>query len=508
MSFIKMEGITKIYPGTVACDKVDVEFERGKVHTLLGENGAGKTTLMKILYGLAEPNEGKIFVDDKEVKITSPKDAIANGIGMVHQHFMLIPPLSVVENMILSLNQNGLFVDKRTVSDKLMELSKRYGLAVDPNEKVENLSVGQQQRVEILKALYRSCDLLILDEPTAVLTPQETTELFSAVRNLLSENKGVVFISHKMNEVMEISDTITVLHLGKKVGSVRPEETDAQRLSNMMVGREVKFEVEKKVMPEGDVILDVEDLHAFDERGIEAVRGLSLKVRAGEIYGIAGVDGNGQSELIRSIAGLMKHTGKVTVCGKDVSKAKPKEILDCGVAHIPEDRQGMGMIMNASIRDNLILDTFYNDEYQNGPFLKWKDLDEHAHYLVEHYNVKTPDIRYNGASLSGGNQQKMVVGRELDKDPKLLLAVHPVRGVDVGATEYIHNAIVKARDNGCAVLLVSTELDEIFELSDRIGVIYDGQITGVLDRKDAEIEKVGILMAGNRLNQEAEVTES
>ncbi len=498
MSLIKMEGITKIYPGTVACDKVSVEFQAGEVHTMLGENGAGKSTLMKVLYGLAIPDEGKIYVNDKEVTIRSPKDAIANGIGMVHQHFMLIPTLTVVENMILALNESGIFIDKKTVIRNLKELSERYGLAIDPNAKVSTLTVGQQQRVEILKALYRSCDLLILDEPTAVLTPQETEELFVAIRNLLKEGKGVVFISHKLNEVMEISDEITVLHLGKVVGSVKPEETDARGLATMMVGREIKFEVEKKEMPPGEAVLEVKNLHANDARGVEAVRGLSLSVHAGEIYGVAGVDGNGQSELVKAVAGLIKHTGEIRILGKDVSKAHPKEILDLGVAHIPEDRQGMGMIMGASIRDNLILDTFYNDEYQNGPFLKWKDLDSHSWDLVKRYGVKTPNIFYEGNSLSGGNQQKMVVAREMDKNPKLLLAVHPVRGVDVGATEFIHDRIVEARDSGCAVLLISTELDEIFELSDRIGVIYEGEILGEMDRKDADIESVGLLMAGNR----------
>ena len=498
MSFIEMKGITKIYPGTIACNKVNVTFNRGEVHTMLGENGAGKTTLMKVLYGLARPDEGQIFVDGKEVTINSPKDAIDHGIGMVHQHFMLIPTISVVENVILSLNENKLFIDKKAVAERLTELSKRYGLAVDPYAKVATLSVGQQQRVEILKALYRNCELLILDEPTAVLTPQETEELFVAIRNLLSENKGVVFISHKLNEVMTISDIITVLHLGKRTGEVRPDETDARGLANMMVGRQVKFEVEKKELPEGEVVLDVEDLCAKDARGVEAVRHLSLKVRAGEIYGVAGVDGNGQSELIKAIAGLIKYTGSVKITGKDVSHKSPMDVLNCGVAHIPEDRQGMGMIMGASIRDNLILDTFYNKEYQNGPFLKWKDLDKHAQEIVDNFSVKTPNIFFAGDSLSGGNQQKMVVGRELDKAPKLLLAVHPVRGVDVGATEFIHDRIVEARDSGCAVLLISTELDEIFQLSDRIGVIYEGEIMGEMDRKDADIETIGLLMAGNK----------
>lgn len=499
MSFIEMQGITKIYPGTIACNKVSVSFDRGEVHTLLGENGAGKTTLMKVLYGLAKPDEGKIFVNGQEKRIDSPKDAIEAGVGMVHQHFMLIPTITVVENVILSLNENGLFIDKKKVAERLLELADRYGLKVDPYAKVSTLTVGQQQRVEILKALYRNCELLILDEPTAVLTPQETEELFVAVRNLLAEDKGVIFISHKMNEVMEISNKITVLHLGEVVGSVKPEDTDARGLAKMMVGREIKFEIEKSDKPAGDVVLDIKDLCAKDARGVQTVNNLSLSVRAGEIYGVAGVDGNGQSELIKSITGLCKCTGKVTIGDKDVTNAHPRTVLDCGVAHIPEDRQARGMIMKASIRDNLILDTFYNEEYQNGPFLKWAKLDEHARYIVENYNVKTPDIFHTGDSLSGGNQQKMVVGRELDKNPKLLLAVHPVRGVDVGATEFIHEQIVAARDAGCAVLLISTELDEIFALSDRIGVIYEGEILGEMDRKDANIENIGMLMAGNRI---------
>jgi len=498
MDFVEMKDVTKIYPGTVACDKISVSFKRGEVHTLLGENGAGKTTLMNILYGLAKANEGSIWINGKQTEINSPKDAIANGIGMVHQHFMLIPTLSVVENVILSLDEKEVFIDKKRIADRILSIANKYGLAVDPYAKISSLTVGQQQRVEILKALYKNCEMLILDEPTAVLTPQETEELFIAVRNLIKENKAVIFISHKLNEVMEISKVITILHLGKVRGTVNVSETDARQLANLMVGREVSFEVEKGDTKPGKVMLEIKDMHAHDAKGVETVRGLTLKVRAGEIYGIAGVDGNGQSELIRGIAGLCKKTGQVMIEGKDVSSSAPKEILDCGVAHIPEDRQGVGMIMKMSIRNNLVLDTFYNTQFRNGKFLRWDKVGQHADYLIEHYGIKTPNADNTANSLSGGNQQKLVVARELDKAPKILLAVHPTRGVDVGATEFIHKQIVSARDKGCAVLLVSTELDEIMALSDRIGVIYDGVILGEMDRKDANLETIGLLMAGKK----------
>ena len=503
MSFIELKEITKIYPGVVACDKVSVGFERGEVHTLLGENGAGKSTLMNVLYGLAKPDGGQILVNGKEVAINSPKDAIACGIGMVHQHFMLIPTLSVVENVILSLDEKKAFIDKKAVASRITEIADKYGLQVNPYAKVSTLTVGQQQRVEIIKALYKNCDLLVLDEPTAVLTPQETRELFVAIRNLLAEDKAVIFISHKLNEVMEISKRITILRMGKVTGHVEAAETNARQLANMMVGKEVTLEMDKAPVQRGKVMLEVKDMHAKDVKGIETVCGLSMKVHAGEIYGIAGVDGNGQSELIRGIVGLCKKTGQVFIDGQDMSKATPREILDQGIAHIPEDRQGMGVVMNMSIRENLVLDTFYSDKFTNGFFLSWKKVAEHSKYLIEHYNVKTNDDSNNIHSLSGGNQQKLVVGRELDKAPRLLFAVHPVRGVDIGATQYIHEQIVAARDSGCAVVLVSTELDEIMELSDRIGVIYEGEILGEMDRKDADYEKIGLLMAGKREEAQA-----
>lgn len=496
MSFVELKEITKIYPGVVACDKVSVAFERGQVHTLLGENGAGKSTLMNVLYGLAKPDGGEILIDGKAVEIDSPKKAIACGIGMVHQHFMLIPTLTVVENMILSLDEKRVFTNKKEVADRIDVISKKYGLLVDPYAKVSTLTVGQQQRVEIIKALYKNCDLLVLDEPTAVLTPQETRELFVAIRNLQKEQKAIIFISHKLNEVMEISDTITILHMGIVAGHVLAGDVDARKLASLMVGENVSMEVKKTLKKPGDVMLEVEDLHVKDVKGIETVRGLNMRVCAGEIYGIAGVDGNGQSELIRGIAGLCKKTGTVRINGEDVSQATPRQILDKNVAHIPEDRQGMGVVMNMPIRENLVLDTYYNGQFSKGCFLNSKKVDAKVDYLIEHYRVKTNNPNNDIYSLSGGNQQKLVVGRELDKNPTLLFAVHPTRGVDFGATQFIHEQIIAARDKGCAVVLVSTELDEIMELSDRIGVIYEGEILGEMNRQDANYERIGLLMAG------------
>lgn len=498
MNFIELKDITKIYPGTVACDKVSVGFRRGEVHTLLGENGAGKSTLMNVLYGLAKPDGGAIYVNGQKTDIDSPKTAIACGVGMVHQHFMLIPTLTVVENVILSLDEKKAFINKKAVADRIQEISQKYGLLVDPYAKVSTLTVGQQQRVEILKALYKNCDLLVLDEPTAVLTPQEIKELFVAIRNLIAEDKAVIFISHKLNEVMEISKVITILHLGKVVGSVNACDTNARELASMMVGKEVSFEVARGEQKLGEVMLEVENMHAKDVKGVETVRGLNMKVRAGEIYGIAGVDGNGQSELIRGIVGLCKKTGTVRIGGEDVSKSTPRQILDRGVAHIPEDRQGMGVVMQMPIRNNLVLDTFYDEKFTKGFFLDWKKVGAQSTYLIEHYGVKTPDASNPVSSLSGGNQQKVVVARELDKKPRLLFAVHPTRGVDIGATQFIHEQIMAARDAGCAVVLVSTELDEVISLSDRIGVIYEGVILGEMDRKDANYERLGLLMAGKK----------
>jgi len=495
---LEMQDITKTYPGTVACDKVNLSVAKGEVHTLLGENGAGKSTLMKILYGMTSQDSGSIFFQGHKVNIGKTEDAIKIGIGMVHQHFMLVPAISVVENVILSLGSSarGVFLDKVTAEKRIMQLSDKYDLHIDPKAKVEDLTVGQQQRVEILKAIYKNCELLILDEPTAVLTPQETRELFQIISTLKSEDKSVIFISHKLNEVMEISDRITVLRSGKVIGVVKKEDTDARQLARMMVGKDVLFQVDKKKQAPGEKVLEVRDLHANDRRGIETVRGIDLTVHAGEIYGIAGVDGNGQRELIYSITGLCKKSGEVIIGGKECRNYTPRQVLDCGVSHIPADRQGMGLVMTMSIKENLVLNTYRMEDFGKNGKMNWKLAKQHADHLITEYDIKTPDSENRMSSLSGGNQQKVVVARELDKTPRLLLAVNPTRGVDVGAIEFIHSQIENARDNGCAVLLISTELDEIMSLSDRIGVIYNGKIVGEMDRENANTEKLGLYMAG------------
>ena len=499
---VELRHITKRYPGTVACDDVSIGFKRGEVHTILGENGAGKSTLMNVMYGLTEPDEGEIFVEGKRVRIHSPKDAIRCGIGMVHQHVMLVPTLTVAENIVLSANErDGIFVRPKEVATKIKDISDRYGLSINPYEKVGNLTVGQQQRVEIIKALYKKCEILVLDEPTAVLTPVETGELFVAIHNLISEKKAVVFISHKMKEVMRISNVVSILHLGKVSGHTKIEDTDAKTLAKLMVGRDFTFESKKEPKSPGEVRLEVKNLHVKNAEGIETVRGLNMTVRAGEIYGIAGVDGNGQSELIRSIMGLCeKKSGTVLIKGQDVSRKSTGEIMQMGLAHIPEDRQGMGVILQMSIRENAVLDTFHDPKLHNGCFMDWIAVENRSRDIIQNYDVKTPNDTNSVASLSGGNQQKLVVGRELNREPEILFAVHPTRGVDIGATKFIHDQLIKARDNGCAVVLVSTELDEVLELSDRVAVIFNGQILGEMPASEATYEKVGLLMAGNKLH--------
>lgn len=496
---LELKGIVKAFPGIVANKNVDLTVKAGEVHALLGENGAGKSTLMNILYGLIQPDGGEILFERAKVQIHSPKHAIEAGIGMVHQHFMLIPALTVVENIILGMDDDRkLAMDTKAVAKHILTLSQKYDLAVDPYARVSELTVGQQQRVEIVKALYRECRLLILDEPTAVLTPQETEQLFHIIRQLKSENKSVIFITHKLSEVMEICDRITVLRSGEAVGTVAAANTNPRELAQMMVGKEVLFEVGKTSREPGEVVLDVQHLTVC-QKGVTVVNDLSLRVHAGEIYGIAGVDGNGQSELIRAITALKKKTGgHVAICGRNVTKATPGAVLNCNVAHIPEDRQSVGAIMGMSIKENLLLHDYRKRAYKKNGLLNWKRIAAHAREVIEKYNIKTPGEENLVMELSGGNQQKMIVARELEKCPKLLLAVHPTRGVDVGAIEFIHRQIVAARDTGCAVLLVSTELDEIMSLSDRIGVIYEGRILGEMPAKDAQIGKIGLLMAGHR----------
>lgn len=499
---LELINITKKYPGVIANDKVMLNVKKGEVHTLLGENGAGKSTLMSILFGLVKPDTGQIVFKEKEVEINSPKEAISLGIGMVHQHFMLISALTVVDNIILGMadDEEGVLLKTEEAAKKITELSKKYGMEVNPYAKISDLTVGEQQRVEIIKALYKGADLLILDEPTAVLTPQETKDLFIIIKQFISEGKSVIFISHKLNEIMEISDNVTVLRNGKVIGTVETKTTNAKELAKMMVGKEVLFEVEKEKSELGEEVLKVENLRVENSKKLAVVDDLSLNVYSGEILGIAGVDGNGQSELIKSIAGLIENkSGMIKLSNKDITNASPREILDSKLSHIPEDRQTMGLVMDMSIKENVIMLNYKDKNLRKKFLFDWNKVKNLSNKIIKNYRVKCPSADVTVKSLSGGNQQKVIVGRELDRNPDLLLAVHPTRGVDVGAIEFIHKEIVKARDNGCAVLLVSTELDEIMNLSDRIGVLYEGKMMDILNREDATVEKLGLLMAGSKI---------
>jgi len=505
-ALLDLYNITKSFNDLKANDEICLSVGKGQIHALLGENGAGKSTLMNIIFGIIKQDDGAIIIDGREVEINSPKEAIKYGIGMVHQHFMLINTLSVAENIILSMvDQNGILLDKANVVKHIREISEKYQLEIDPNMVVADLTVGQQQRVEIIKAVYTDCRLLILDEPTAVLTPRETEQLFEIIHQLKSEGKSVIFISHKLNEVMRISEKISVLRNGRLVAERDKDATNQKELAALMVGKEVAFVVNEHDREPGEERLVVSDLCVKGKRHNFAVKDLNLKVRAGEIYGIAGVDGNGQSELIKAISALEKvASGSIHVKGRDMTNKKPNDVLECGVSHIPEDRQAVGVFMNKSVLDNMMLHDIGKKEFKKGPFIDWALHKKRTLEKVEKYNVKTPDIWALMKSLSGGNQQKVVIARELEKNPDLLLAVHPTRGVDIGAIEFIHKQIIEAKNRGCAVLLVSTELEEIMALSDRVGVMYDGQILGEMERKDATIEKIGRLMAGMKEYDEVE----
>ena len=496
---LEMRGIRKEFPGTVANDDVDLDIRRGEVHALLGENGAGKSTLMNILYGLYRPDAGELLLNGKRVEFSSARDAISAGIGMVHQHFMLIPVMTVAENIVLGVEpRHNLLLDERTADRRVRELSERFSLAVDPSALVSDITVGKEQRVEILKALYRGADILILDEPTAVLTPQEAHELFEIIRSLQSDGKSIIFISHKLNEVLEIADRITVLRRGKKIETVPREGATEASLARAMVGREVLLRVEKAAAQPGDVLLSVKDLHVRDDRGIEKVRGISFEVRAGEIVGLAGVDGNGQTELIDAITGVTKSdAGTITVAGRELRDASAREMLDAGVGHIPEDRQRRGLVLEFSIAENIAL-----HDYAKPPSAKWgwlfpNRLLTRAAHLIREFDVRGGGPLARAGGLSGGNQQKVVAAREISRDPKVLIAAQPTRGLDVGAIEYLHRRLVTERDEGRAVLLVSLELEEIFSLSDRILVIYEGEIVGE-HTGDVSEQEIGLEMLGGR----------
>ncbi len=501
-NILEMREIVKQFPGVLANDHVTFKVEKGEVHTLLGENGAGKSTLMNILYGLYSPTSGEVWLHGKKVDIHSPKVAIENGIGMVHQHFMLIPALSVIENVVLGMSENKQVLDLEGASKALVELAEKYNMKIDPHEMVENLTVGEQQRIEILKALYRGADLLILDEPTAVLTPQEVEELFKIINKLTGEGHTVIFISHKLNEVMNISNRVTVLRGGKSCETVMKEDTDKHQLAKLMVGREIDLDRVLEEPKLGDVVLEMKDVECMGDKGVLALKGFNLTLRKGEILGIAGVDGNGQDEMLDVMTGLRKVTkGSIKICGADATNAKPRDILERGVAHIPADRHKRGMIKDMSIKENLMLINYYKPPFAKGKILDWKAIEEVSERMVKDFNVKTPTIETAGGSLSGGNQQKMVLARELDRDPEFLIAAHPVRGLDIGATEYVHERLVEERAKGAGILLVSTELEEVMTLSDRIAVIYEGEIMGVVDAEEATVSELGLMMAGSKRHE-------
>jgi len=496
---LELRGITKEFPGVLANDKINLSLNKGEILALLGENGAGKTTLMNILYGLYTPDAGEIFIRDKKVDIKNPNDAIEQGIGMVHQHFMLIPVFTVTENVMLGVEsmRAGIFLDRQSAADRIRDISSSFGLEVDPDAFVEDLPVGVQQRVEIIKILYREAEILILDEPTAVLTPQEADELFKIIRSLVDKGKSIIFITHKLKEVLAIADRIAVLREGKVVGTTTPKKATESSLAKMMVGREVILTVKKKKAKLGEVALEVEDLSVKDDRGVEAVGGVSLQVREGEVLGLAGVQGNGQTQLVEALSGLRKiESGTIKILGKDMSGATPRKIREAGSAHVPEDRQQDGLVLSFPVVDNLVLNTYYEPPFAKGITLQSDVIEKAGQDRVDLFDIRTPSIFIPTSSLSGGNQQKVIVAREFSRPIKLLIASQPTRGLDVGSIEYIHGRIIQKRDEGAAVLLVSPELDEIMSLSDRIAVMFRGKIIAVLPAAEATREKLGLLMAG------------
>ena len=496
---LELRGITKRFPGVLANDHIDLTLGEGEIHALLGENGAGKTTLMNILYGLYQQDEGEILVRGQKIEVHSPSDAIAAGIGMVHQHFMLVPVFTVTENVMLGEESTrfGGILNRSEAAQKIRQISDQYNLEVDPEAFVKDLPVGVQQRVEIIKLLYREADILILDEPTAVLTPQEADELFKIMKSLTEKGKSIIFITHKLREVLDAADRITVIRRGKVIGSTLPEDADQNKLAEMMVGRAVLLEVEKTTAKPGETVLKVEDLFVLDERKQVAVDGISFDVRAGEVLGIAGVQGNGQTELVEALTGLRKtQSGKAVLLGEEISNASPRKITELLSAHIPEDRQRDGLVLSFPIADNFILNTYYQKPFVKGVVLDGEQILEHADALVKEFDVRTPSSMTAVGDLSGGNQQKVIIAREFYRPIKLLIASQPTRGLDVGSVEFIHSRIIDKRDEGCAVLLVSSELDEIMGLSDRIAVMYRGKIVAILSAETATKEGVGLLMAG------------
>jgi len=503
---LEMRGITKRFPGVLANDHIDIEVRPGEIHALLGENGAGKSTLMNILYGLIGPDSGEILIDGEQVHIAGPANAIERGIGMVHQHFMLVPVFTVAENIVLGNEAmaNPVFLDTHKAEGRIRELATMLGFEIDPNAVIGDLSVGIQQRIEILKALYRGARVLILDEPTAVLTPQETTEIFAVLRRLAADGTSIVFISHKLYEVLEIADRITVIRRGRVVGQADPKTATEEQLAEMMVGREVSLVVDKGPASPGDTVLSVEDLVVTDDRGSVVVDGCSFDLRAGEILGIAGVSGNGQDELVEALTGLRRaRAGHVRLASADVTNESPRELSGKGVAYIPGDRQRFGLVLSYPLEDNLVLTEYHREPYSRFGVINRGAIARRAAKLIPEYDVRTPSQTVHASTLSGGNQQKVIVAREFSRDLVLLIADQPTRGLDVGSIEFIHRQIVARRDQGTAVLLVSAELDEIMELSDRIAVMFRGRLVATVDAATARKEEIGRVMATGELEARA-----
>jgi ABC-type uncharacterized transport system ATPase subunit len=504
---LEMRGITKRYPGVVANDGISLTVQPGEIHALLGENGAGKSTLMNILYGLATPDDGETLIDGEQVRIEGPSDALRRGISMVHQHFMLVPVLSVADNILLGEETmaNPIFVDRNEARRRIIELGQRFGFEIDPDLKVGSMSVGWQQRVEILKALYREARILVLDEPTAVLTPQETTEIFAVLRRLRDEGHSIIFISHKLYEVLEIADRITVIRRGKVVGERRPSETNEEDLAQLMVGRNVQLVVDRGESHPAEPELVVESLRVRDDRGSEVVKGVSFEVRAGEIFGIAGVAGNGQDELVEALTGLRRAAGGMARLGdRDVTGQSVRRLRELGVGYVPGDRHRFGLVLSFPVEDNLVLTQYYRPPFARGILRNDAAIDAWAKEAIEAYDVRTPSAMVTADTLSGGNQQKVIVAREFARDLSLLILDQPTRGLDIGSIEFIHRQAIKKRDAGTAILLVSAELDEVLELSDRVAVMFRGEIVAVVDGPTASREAVGLLMAtGGRQPVEA-----
>ena len=498
---IEMRDITKKFGDFKANDRINLKIRKGEIHALLGENGAGKSTLMNVLSGLLQPTSGDIYMDGQTVKITSPTRANQLGIGMVHQHFMLVDAFTVTENIILGseLSNKGV-LDTQKAKEEITRLSNDYGLQVDPDAYVRDISVGMQQRVEILKTLYRGANILIFDEPTAVLTPQEIDELIEIMATLVKEGKSIILITHKLDEIKKVADRCSVIRRGRYIGTVDVKDVSSQELADMMVGRSVSFKTDKKSATIGEVVLSIKELSVKESRGLDAVKNLSLEVHRGEVLGIAGIDGNGQSELIQALTGLRKiESGTITINGKDATNSKPREITQMGVGHLPEDRHKYGLVLPLPLSENIALQSYYHEPFSKNGILNFNEIQQYANRLIKEYDVRTTSEQAPAASLSGGNQQTAIIAREVDRDPELLIVAQPTRGLDVGAIEYIHKRLVEQRDKNKGVLLVSFELDEILNVSDRIAVIHAGEIVGIVDPKETSENELGLLMAGYSL---------